>query len=423
LSGANLVSGYRRNFKASKMTFSYADLSRVGFFVLALGWGNAFAEDLAGIPAELPQKSDRTSAAASEAVTPTAVTDAQKLSLKFSDIPRLNGDYRVNADQTVTIPGLGRLSIAGITIPQFEEILTERATGIAGRDVYVTVEVSEYRPIFITGSVPRVGPLPWQPELTVEQAVAAVGGVAQMHAADTLIQRRRTEVDEQRLIATMARLKAEQQGAERIETPDELVKLAGKVEAAKLIDAQFALMQNRRSSMQKQLEALAVGKTLANQELEALRIQRSKLDNQLQLRRKQRERIQSLLEQKLTVADRALDEEIKVSDLEEKAANLSAATARVQATITNFDREALNLAEARKSEIDTETIRLERELAQTRAVLNVLKSGDQEKEPSIRYSISRRGKGNEVKLIDAGPASLLMPGDLLAVAQDVYPKQ
>jgi polysaccharide export outer membrane protein len=251
----------------------------------------------------------------------------------------------------------------------------------------------------------------------VEQAVAAVGGVVQTQATEALLQRRRAELDEQRLVAAMARLQAEQQGAERIVSP-ELVKLSGKNEAEKLIGAQFTLMQNRQIALQKQLDAIAAGKTLANGELDALRLQRSKLDNQLQLRRKQRERIQALLEQKLTVADRALEEDIKVSDLEEKSANISVAMARVQATITNFDREALSVAEARKSEIDTEIIRLERELAQTRAVLNVLKSSDQEQEPSIRYSISRRGK-----LIDAGPSSLLMPGDLLAVAQEVYPQQ
>ncbi len=408
------------------MIFRYADLSRVGFLVFALGCGNASGGNVSSVPGELSQKSDRTSAtdsAASDAASPTAVTDAQKLSLKFSDIPRLNGEYRVNADQTVTIPGLGRVSIAGLTISQFEALLTERATGIAGRDVFVTVEVSEYRPIFITGNVPRFGPLPWQPGLTVEQAIAAVGGIAQLQAADSLIQRRRAELDEQRLVAAMSRLKAEQQGAERIDPPDELIKLAGDSEAQKLMGAQLTLMENRRTSMQKQLESLAGGKALANEELEGLRVQRSKLDDQLQLRRKQRERIQSLLDQKLTVVDRALEENIKVSDLEEKYANLSVAIARVQATVSNFDRDALNLAAARKSEVDTEIIRVERELAQTRAVLNVIKAPDQEQELSIRYSISRRSKGNEVKLIEANASSLLMPGDLLAVIQDVYPQK
>ena len=378
------------------MTFSYADLLRVAFLVVALGCGEA---------------------SASEAEFPTAVTDAQKLALKFSDIPRLNGDYRVNADETVTIPGLGRVAVADMTIGQLEEILSERATAVAGRDVYVTVEVSEYRPVFITGNVPRFGPLPWQPGLTVEQALAAVGGVVQSQAGDAIIQRRRAELDEQRLIAAMVRLKAEQQGAERIEIPAELVKLSGKTEAEKLIEAQLTLMHNRRTSMQKQLDSLAAGKNLGYQELEALRVQRSRLDDQLQLRRKQRERIQSLLDKKLTVADRALEEEIKVSDLEEKSANISVAIARVQTTITNFEREALNLAEARKSEVDTEIIRLERELAQTRAVLDVLKDPDEEQEPSIRYLISRRGKGNAVKLMEAERSSSLMPGDLLSVTK------
>jgi polysaccharide biosynthesis/export protein ExoF len=400
------------------MTFSYADLLRVAFLVVALGCGEvSFGNDLSGGSAEPSLKSDGTSASASEAEFPTAVTDAQKLALKFSDIPRLNGDYRVNADETVTIPGLGRVAVADITIGQLEEILSERATAVAGRDVYVTVEVSEYRPVFITGNVPRFGPLPWQPGLTVEQALAAVGGIVQSQAVDAIIQRRRAELDEQRLIAAMARLKAEQQAAERIEIPAELVKLSGKTEAEKLIEAQLTLMHNRRTSMQKQLDSLAAGKNLGYQELEALRVQRSRLDDQLQLRRKQRERIQSLLDKKLTVADRALEEEIKVSDLEEKSANISVAIARVQTTITNFEREALNLAEARKSEVDTEIIRLERELAQTRAVLDVLKDPDEEQEPSIRYLISRRGKGNAVKLMEAERSSSLMPGDLLSVTQ------
>lgn len=400
------------------MTFSYADLLRVAFLVVALGCGEvSFGNDLSGGSAELSPKSDATSASASEAEFPTAVTDAQKLALKFSDIPRLNGDYRVNADETVTIPGLGRVAVADITVGQLEEILSERATAVAGRDVYVTVEVSEYRPVFITGNVPRFGPLPWQPGLTVEQALAAVGGIVQSQAVDAIIQRRRAELDEQRLIAAMARLKAEQQGAERIEIPAELVKLSGKTEAEKLIEAQLTLMHNRRTSMQKQLDSLAAGKNLGYQELEALRVQRSRLDDQLQLRRKQRERIQSLLDKKLTVADRALEEEIKVSDLEEKSANISVAIARVQTTITNFEREALNLAETRKSEVDTEIIRLERELAQTRAVLDVLKDPDEEQEPSIRYLISRRGKGNAVKLMEAERSSSLMPGDLLSVTK------
>jgi polysaccharide biosynthesis/export protein ExoF len=406
------------NFKAPNMTFSYADLSRVAFLVVALVWGDvSFGNDLSRVSAELSPKSDGTSASPSEAELPTAVTDAQKLTLKFSDIPRLNGDYRVNADETVTIPGLGRVAVGDITFAQFEEILTERATATAGRDVYVSVEVSEYRPVFITGNVPRFGPVAWQPGLTVEQAVAGIGGIVQLRAVDTVIQRRRAELDEQRLIAAMARLKAEQQGAGRIEVPAELVKRSGKTEAEKLIEAQLTLMHNRRTSMQKQLDSLAAGKNLGYQELEALRVQRSRLDDQLQLRRKQRERIQSLLDKKLTVADRALEEEIKVSDLEEKSANISVAIARVQATITNFERDELNLAEARKSEVDNEIIRLEGELAQTRAVLDVIKEPDQEQEPSIRYLISRRGKGNVVKLMEAERSSSLMPGDLLSVTQ------
>jgi exopolysaccharide production protein ExoF len=345
------------------------------------------------------------------------VTDAQKIALRFSDIPRLNGDYRVNADETVTVPGLGRVSVASMTAPQLERTLAEMATGLAGREIYATVEVSEYRPVFVSGRVARYGPVPWEPGLTVQQAVATVGGIAQDQSEDAVIQRKKARIDQQRLMATMARLRAEQEGTEDVGIPEALSKSAGRESAERLIHMQSVILQNRRSALQKQLELLNRGKALATEELESLRVQKSKIAEQLEARRKQRDRIQALLDQKLTVVDRALEESIKVSDLEEKIANISVAIARVQSTISGFDREALNATELRKSEVDTELANVERELAQLGPVLDTAEPGASSQASSVGYTISRR-KGKNVQVLAANPGSPLMPGDVLTVGDE-----
>jgi exopolysaccharide production protein ExoF len=339
-----------------------------------------------------------------------AVADAQKISLKFSEVPRLNGDYRVNADETISIPGLGRISVSGMNPSQLEKALSDAATGLAGREIYVTVEVSEYKPVSIAGDVPFRA-VPWRPGLTVEQAIAGTGGGAQPASDDTIVQQRKARLDKQRLMALMARLQAEQQDAAEIQIPPQLVQLAGETDAARLVQLQQTLLQNRRAAVTKQLEMLGAGKAVANDELESLRVQRSKIEEQLQMRRKQRDRIQALFEQKLTVADRALEENIKVSDLEEKAANLSVAVARVQSTLVGFNRETLNVVEVRRAEVDAELVRVERELAQLSAVL-----GTSDGPQAVTYSITR-GRGKAASTSSVTRASLLMPGDLLTVAE------
>jgi protein involved in polysaccharide export with SLBB domain len=355
---------------------------------------------------------------------PLLITDAQKIALRFSDIPRLNGDYRVNADGTVTVPGLGRVSVAGMTAPQLERKLGEMATGLAGREIYATVEVSEYRPVFVSGRVARYGPVPWESGLTVQQAVATVGGIAQDQSEDAVIQRKKARIDEQRLMAIMARLGAEQEGAEDVGVPEALVQIAGQAEAQKLIHMQSVILQNRRSALQKQIGLLNKGKALATEELDSLRQQKVKIDEQLQARRKQRDRIQALLDQKLTVVDRALEETIKVSDLEEKMANISVAIARVQSTIAGFDREALSATETRKAEVDTELVNVERELAQLQPLLQTADASEKAgiKGSGIGYTISRR-KGKSVEVVAANASTPLMPGDVLTVGDQTTPAQ
>jgi protein involved in polysaccharide export with SLBB domain len=76
----------------------------------------------------------------------------------------------------INYPFLGELSVAGVTVREFEEILVAGLKGPYLIEPDITVSVIQYRNVYITGEVAKPGGYPYQPGLTVEKAVALAGG-------------------------------------------------------------------------------------------------------------------------------------------------------------------------------------------------------------------------------------------------------
>jgi polysaccharide export outer membrane protein len=89
----------------------------------------------------------------------------------------LTGDFTVNGGGDVEIPLLGAVHAAGRTVPQLQASIAHAlsARGLLNKPS-VSVEVSEYRPIFVLGEVAKPGQYPYQPDMTVVTAVAVAGG-------------------------------------------------------------------------------------------------------------------------------------------------------------------------------------------------------------------------------------------------------
>lgn len=82
---------------------------------------------------------------------------ADSIHVRFQGFKDLNGIYRLNEDETVSIPGVGRLSIVGLTASDLEKALAKHIMGSTGRLAPVSVEVSSYRHVFVDGIVSRPG--------------------------------------------------------------------------------------------------------------------------------------------------------------------------------------------------------------------------------------------------------------------------
>src|ERR1700692_1672077 len=102
-----------------------------------------------------------------------------RVTIKVFGEEDLSMDVRLNDTGRLNYPFLGELVVQGLTVAELEQLITRGLKGSYLRDPTVTVLIAEYRPFFVNGEVQRPGGFPYQPNLTVEQAIALGGGFTQ----------------------------------------------------------------------------------------------------------------------------------------------------------------------------------------------------------------------------------------------------
>jgi exopolysaccharide production protein ExoF len=353
---------------------------------------------------------------------------AERLAIKFRGYAELSGEYRVRADQTISIPVIGRIKIADLNLTDLERLLADRIKAIAGREGYVTVDVSEYRPIYVSGLVRIPGAVHWQPGLTVLQAIALAGGTAldgsRVAGAYSTLSAKALD-GKKRALATLARLRAEQRGDLNLTAPPDLVALVGQAEADELIDGERKTMGSRRNLRDTQIANLQRSISIGNQVIEGLRLQSRRISDQLQKRKDYVAKLQELLARGVIKAERGMEEEIKVMDMEEKITNISVGLARVEASNASDRRELDRLKAAPEMEIQGDIQKAERELAQSeielgsaRTAIQTLESAnDAAERKSLVFQVVRKAGDAPEKHVTVDETSFVQPGDVLLVGR------
>ena len=378
--------------------------------------------------APMPAAALSTSPAPIEALE---ITNADKISVKIQGQTELSGEYRIADDQTISIPVLGRVSVARLDAAGLEKVLAERLSRLVGREAYVTVEVTEYRPVFVSGYVSRPGTAPWKPGMTVLQAVTVSGGTfrgANSNGIDggTSTKVQRAIDDQKRVLATIARLSAERNGAAKMELPPRLIALVGRKEAQELIDAQLTSFLSRKSATEAQVSGLERAIALAKEELGSVRAQRERMHEQLKFRKAQFVQLKGLYNKQLLRLDRLSEEELRISDLEEKVASLGVSISRTDGTLVGLQRDLANIRQDRNAIIDTDLLKLERDAAQleleieaagpiVRKITRPAADADGSTKEVVLYEIVRQDAAG-AKTLPADRNTLLKPGDMLVVS-------
>ncbi|MFN3868972.1 MAG: polysaccharide biosynthesis/export family protein [Hyphomicrobiaceae bacterium] len=99
-----------------------------------------------------------------------------KLKITVFGEDNLSGNYEVNALGQISMPLIGEVTAQGVAIAAFREHLVKRLAAGYLKSPRVTVEVLNYRPIYVHGEVKSGGEYPFKTGLKLRDAIAVAGG-------------------------------------------------------------------------------------------------------------------------------------------------------------------------------------------------------------------------------------------------------
>ncbi len=352
----------------------------------------------------------------------------------------INGDYAVGPSGTLSLPFIGQLDVAGKTPGEVGEAI---GAGLQSKFALrnlpsASVEVAQFRPVFLTGDVQTPGEYPYAPNMTVLKAVSLAGGLrrsdaGQRFARDFINARGDAAVyDDQRgrLLARQARLLAEVSGDQQIKKTPEMEKV---INIDALLESESALMKSRTERYTLQLKALKDLRELLDSEVESLRKKAESQQRQLQLANEDREKVNRLNEQGLALAQRRISAEERAAEVEATLLDIDTNALRAKQDINKAIQDEINLrndweaqrskelqdtqAELQKLNLQLSTSRelMSEALAQSAEALRFDPSG---KSASISYVVVREDNGQS-KEIKVDETTALQPGDVIKVSSEV----
>ena len=99
-----------------------------------------------------------------------------RLTVRVVGEAELTADYLVDGAGNISMPYVRTIRVGGLTAPQVEKLVAARLRQGYLRNPIVSTQVTALRPFYILGEVTRAGSFPYQPGMTVQNAVAIAEG-------------------------------------------------------------------------------------------------------------------------------------------------------------------------------------------------------------------------------------------------------
>jgi exopolysaccharide production protein ExoF len=345
----------------------------------------------------------------------------------------------VNASGSVALPLLGNLPAKGLTVDELAKLVAETLqtrAGIPNRPE-AAIEIIQYRPIYVVGSVQQPGEYAYRPALTVLQAIGLSGGLYRQTESGLIrLERDRVSavgayesarLETRRLLVRRERLITELAAGTKIQVPNDL---RDDPDAPRLIADELAVMNARTDALRSQLAANAEIKDLFMKEIASLEQKIAAQDRQIAIARRELQTVGNLVERGLAVSTREFALERTLADLESKMLDYTTAMLRARQEVSKADRDATDLQADRKAKIEAEKQEAEAALDQLKARLSTSQSliteattvaprllmERMETTRQIALWIVRRSDDNTAK-IAADENTTVEPGDVVQVEQ------
>ena len=371
------------------------------------------------------------------------VVEWQTAEGSFRSWDAINGDYKVGQSGTLLLPFVGEMPAIGKTTSEIAAAISEalqQKFGLIDRPD-ASVEVVQFRPIFVAGDVRAPGSFEYGPDLTVLKAVSLAGGMRR--AIDEYESAERNYIsaegnwavavaERNRLYARRARLTAEAEGRTDAALPQELADVE---EADAMMADEQSVMTARDKRMRLQLQQIEDLKTLLRNEIASLEKKSATQTRQVELAREELQGIGKLADRGLVVNSRVLSIEQRIADIEGKVLDLDTAALRAKQDINKASQDATNLANDRSREIAEARQQAEKDIVELSLKIDTYRSLMAEalakapdiaaraadgSAPAVTYSIVRGG-GSETQEIPADENTPILPGDVVKVTLPLMP--
>lgn len=390
------------------------------------------AVDMVDVPVATSSKADAGKSVAAK------MSSVERVYIRVPGLAALTGEYRVNGDGTMALPGIGRLDVGDATIAEFESQLASEIQRVSSRESSVAVEVIDYRPVFVSGVVSRAGAFPWKPGFSVLHAETLAGGLFRgAVATDASLVEPTTDREQERAVrsafglaatvASIERLRMELREETSYVLPPRVQALVSKADQQTLFSAQEATLKSRLSVFKSKSAAAASAKSMAEREKVAFEEQRVRILEQLKQRRQLVQKIQQMTEHRYARGETLFEEQVKVAELEERLTTTTLAISKAEVASNTAEQELQTLVLTRKADIDSEVLALEQKRVQfeldIESANNVYRRAtghdvvtSRLSEPLIaRYEIVR-SEGGASRVLKADRSTPVLPGDVVVVS-------
>ena len=357
------------------------------------------------------------------------LSPGDRLTIVVFDQPQLSGEFIIDGGGGFLLPLAGNVSVKGLTLAEAQQLIKERyADGVLVAPA-VSVRITKYKPIFVTGKVRQPGSYSYILGESVKAAVAAAGGVGprlDTSAEDviTAAQRvRQLESDQAILLIRKARLEAQRDGRENFVMPL-LVGLDRRyVDFNRAYSAESEMFLGLADSYRRQMEAVEAQRPRIEAETKAVNDQIARQKERLDIVNSRLADLELLFGKGLLRKDVLVNQQIERVLVEGQLSNLEAQVARLRQATGDLDIRLGDLKGTYERQIlaelqDTSQRLLETEnsIGAARKILGIKSdaaNGDRD-DPEYAVFISRERDGRLVTF-EASEDSTLSPGDVVSV--------
>jgi polysaccharide export outer membrane protein len=358
-----------------------------------------------------------------------------RLRIAVLNDPAMSGEFTVQQSGGISLPSVGRIQVVGRGLDELQEEVVTRLRESGLIEPQISVEVAEYRPVYVVGDVKTPGSYPFRMGMTVLQALAVAGGfltlddetlslrLQVLQAQDSI---ESIEIDHLAAIARRARLFAERDGAEEIQFPPEIVERQNEPQIAGMIDSESRLFQTGRGAVTGEIAILENQKNKLHDEIANLEAQLKAIERRDQLVETELRDVEYLFGKGLTAKTRLLELQRLLTDVQRDRLEVAAAVARAQQDISKVDLSIANLRNERLNRILGDLDAAQKDISQleirrrTGKEILALRQA-MSKQPAVKLILSgesfviTRDKGEGPEDIAATDRSYVLPGDVVRV--------